>query len=117
MKRMFDTNRVAEFFIKAGLIVALAAALLMPTTVRLHGNEASGHVPAGPTPQARWETLPLPPVPYLETMPWLLQQRGEKGFKIDTLLAPKLELPVQAQPLDRDPVLSRSRSANFQWNG
>ena len=98
MKRMFDATRLAELFIKAGLIAALAALLLAPMTVRVHGSEASSDVPR-PLPmlkQVTWDALPLPPIPYLETMPWLLHQRGERGFKIDMLLAPKFGLPGPA---------------------
>jgi hypothetical protein len=91
-KRMPDNSRVTEVFIKAGLIAALAAAVLMPTTVKIHGNEA-GVEQAWPVPtRGSWNALPLPPIPYLETMPWLLQERAPKGLKIDTLLAPKFEM-------------------------
>jgi hypothetical protein len=122
MKRMFDATRLTEFFIKAGLIVALAAALLMPMTVRLHGNEVSSDVPR-PLPMlshAAWEILPLPPIPYLESMPWLMQQRGERGFKIDMLLAPKFELlgPAVARPRDINaPVAGSTFAPDIPHNG
>lgn len=91
-KRMHDNSRVTEFFIKAGLIAAIAAAALMPTTVKVHSSDA--RVEQGwPMPKrGSWDALPLPPIPYLETMPWLVQERAPKGLKIDPLLAPKFEI-------------------------
>ena len=41
--------------------------------------------------EASWNALPLPPIPYLDTMPWLERERAAKRMKIDTLLAPKFE--------------------------
>jgi hypothetical protein len=92
MKRMHDNSSVTEIFIKAGLIAALAAIALMPTTIKVHSNDA--RVEQGwPMPKrGRWPVLTLPPIPYLETMPWLVQERAPRGLKIDTLLAPKFEM-------------------------
>ena len=121
MKRTFDPAQLTEFLVKAGLITALAAALLMPTTVRLHGNELASDTPGPLLGRTAWETLPLPPIPHLETMPWLTQQRGHKSFKIDTLLGPRFELlgPAMAQPVERDRALSHSQAkrADLPWNG
>jgi hypothetical protein len=69
MKRMHDNLRVTEFFIKAGFIAALVAVTLMPTTVNVHGNDV--RVEQGWPMRGSWNELPLPPIPYLETMPWL----------------------------------------------
>jgi hypothetical protein len=107
MKRMNDNSHVTEFFIKAGLIAALVAIALMPTTVNVHGND--GRVEQGWTMPERtsWNTLPLPPIPYLETMPWLVRNRTSKGLKIDTLPAPKFEMaPAVAGAADDGMPLS-----------
>jgi hypothetical protein len=41
--------------------------------------------------QSEWAALPLPPVPHLETMPWLTSGSLVRGPKIDMLLGPKIE--------------------------
>ena len=52
-------------------------------------------------PRASWDAIPLPPVPYLDTMPWLNSGSAIKGPKVDILLGPKLETvgPFLAQPV------------------
>jgi hypothetical protein len=106
MKRMNDNSHMAEFLIKTGLIAALAAIALMPTTVNVRGDD--GRVEQGwPMPQrGSWDALPLPPIPYLETMPWLIQERASKGLKIDTLLAPKFEMAPEAAGAPAEETLS-----------
>jgi hypothetical protein len=94
MKQMFDSPHIIEFFVKAGLIAALAAVLLAPMTIRATGNEQGSRV-EHTWPELKrtsWGALPLPPIPHLATMPWLEQKRGANWKKIDTLLAPKFEL-------------------------
>ena len=93
-KRMNETHRFIELFVKAGLIAAVATVLLIPTTVKVSGSESSSHVErTGPMLKpASWQTLPVQPIPYLETMPWLGWERSSKSFKIDTLIEPKCEL-------------------------
>ena len=94
MKRTSNSPNHVEFFVKAGLIAALAAVLLMPTTVKVTGDELTPrleHIPPMPK-QASWNSLQLPPIPHLATMPWLERELSAKRMKIDTLLAPKFEL-------------------------
>jgi len=94
MKRTYDPSRFIAFFVKAGLIAAIAAVLLAPTTIRAGGSEASSRL-AHTWPMLKrtsFDALPLPPIPYLETMPWLARERTPVGFKIDTLLGPTFEL-------------------------
>ena len=81
-----------EIFVKVGLIAALAAVLLMPTTVKVAGDELAPRVEhTWPMlKRASW-ILPLPPIPHLATMPWLKREPTAKRMKIDTLLAPKFE--------------------------
>jgi len=90
MKRTHDPSYFTALFVKAGLIAALATVLLAPTTVKVHSSEAalkSEH--ASPiVKRASWDALPLPPIPYLETMPWLARQRAPTGMKVDMLLGP-----------------------------
>ena len=43
--------------------------------------------------------LPLPPIPYLDTMPWI-NLGMEKGPKIDTLLRPELYLSPASNNLE-----------------
>jgi hypothetical protein len=106
-KRMPDNSHVTEFFIKAGLIAALAAAVLMPTTVNIQGSDARVEQDRPMPTRGSWSALPLPPIPYLETMPWLVQERAPRGLKIDTLLAPKFEMaPALAGEADDGAPLS-----------
>jgi len=93
MKRTYDSSRIIAAFVKAGLVAALAAVLLAPTTIKVSGSEAAPRVEQ-PWPMLRrasFDALHLPPIPYLETMPWLTRERTPRGFKIDTLLGPKFE--------------------------
>ena len=92
MKRTYDPSRFIAFFVKAGLIAAIAAVLLAPTTIRAGGSEASPRVEHAWPMLKRASFDALPPIPYLETMPWLARERTPVGFKIDTLLGPTFEL-------------------------
>lgn len=98
MKRTKESSRLIEMFIKAGLVAAIAAALLVPTTVKVSGSESTVRIePARPMPErASRDVLPLPPVPYLETMPWLVREPAPKGVRVDWLLGPKFE-PMQPE--------------------
>jgi len=79
------------FFVKAGLVAALAAVLLAPAT-RLSGSEAQPRVEhVSPLTRASFDAIPLPPIPYLETMPWLVRAPQPKGLMNDRLLGPKFE--------------------------
>ena len=64
----------------------------MPTTVKVASDELAPRVEhTWPMlKRASWNSLPLPPIPYLATMPWL-ERKPAKRMKIDTLLAPKFE--------------------------
>lgn len=52
--------------------------------------------------------LPLPPVPYLESMRWLNWKPNPPAFKIDTLLAPAGFLPGSFQLPAEDDRISMS---------
>jgi hypothetical protein len=120
MKRTYDTSRLLTFFIRAGLIAALVAVLLAPTTINAGDRNTTVRIEHGwqMLKRSSFDALPLPPIPYLETMPWLSQERTPKGFKIDTLLAPAFELmrPETAAGGASLPV-STSRTLDISGNG
>ena len=52
-----------------------------------------------------FERLALPPIPYIDTMPWSSWERGSPGIKVDTLLSPVLGpsgIRLDVTPPDRD---------------
>lgn len=61
--------------------LALAAALLPPGAWGMDS-------PPQRTADRAGNLLPLPPVPYLESIQWMNWELGQPLFKIDTLLAP-----------------------------
>lgn len=89
MKRTHASSFISEVCIKAGLIAAIAAACLAPTSVKVHGAEdarplqnAAAAVDRSP------QALPLPPIQYLETMRWLEWPRSPGLFRTDVLIRP-----------------------------
>jgi hypothetical protein len=63
-----------------------------PSALAAHGKPVR--------PRASWDGLPLPPVPHLDTMPWLNSGSAIRGPKMDILLGPQLETvgPFLVQP-------------------
>ncbi|MBN8991183.1 MAG: hypothetical protein J0H42_23295 [Rhizobiales bacterium] len=50
-----------------------------------------------------FETIALPPIPYLESMPWLRWGTGVDTLKVDILLSPILDPSgIKLTPVDRD---------------
>lgn len=52
-----------------------------------------------------FERLTLPPIPYLDTMPWAKWERANATIKVDTLLSPVLGpsgIRLDVTPHDRD---------------
>jgi hypothetical protein len=88
MKRINNTSRATELFIKAGLTAAIAAALLLPVSINANGAEAVAPTRA-PFVSQPSNTLPLPPIPHLSTMPWLGLERPHGTLKTDILLRPE----------------------------
>jgi hypothetical protein len=71
---------------KGLLALSLAGALVAPQlALATEGRLAD----EGPRQASISRGLPLPPIPYLETMPWI-NLGLEKGPRIDTLLRPDL---------------------------
>ena len=127
MKRMNQSSRLIEVFVKAGLVAAIAAVLLVPTTIKVHGSESATRVEhAWPMlKRASFDALPLPPIPYLETMPyleksWFVREAPPQSFKIDRLLGPGFEMMRQdfaGTPLPGLPHSSRGELLDGQSNG
>jgi hypothetical protein len=85
----------------------VAGALLLPAAAfGKDGNTATQwRAPEGK--QAR--ALPLPPIPYLETIPWLSTEDTGPRQKVDQLLGPDLDTLKVA--LDKDaPMTTRNSS-------
>jgi hypothetical protein len=72
----------------------LAGTLMVPHITPALGDEGTVglRVPGQhPSQAGSWEALPLPPVPHLETMPWLSAGSLLTGPKVEVLLGPKIE--------------------------
>jgi hypothetical protein len=77
------------------LALLLAGALVAPqvglaSESELHG----GGVGQATTASGFAENLPLPPIPYLDTMPWMNFGSESKGPTVDTLLPPNFVVPA-----------------------
>ena len=88
MNYMNDNNRTTETLVKAGLTAAIAGTLLLPVSIKANGAGASSSGERAPFVQAS-NDLPLPPIPHLDTIPWLALDRTQKTFKTDILLVPE----------------------------
>jgi hypothetical protein len=80
--------------IKGLFALLMAGTLMVPHITPALGNESTVGLGAARDSLDRlsdWERLPLPPVPYLETMPWLSSGAASRGPKIDLLWGPKLD--------------------------
>lgn len=67
-----------------------------------YGVESFG---AGRNAADGFERLALPPIPYLDTMPWSSWERGSPTMKVDTLLSPVLGpsgIRLDVTPPNRD---------------
>ena len=75
------------------LAFTLAGALMAPTTGLASENAFSNDGARQAAPKFP-EKLPLPPIPHLETMPWMNLDLETKGPKVDTLLPPSFAVPA-----------------------
>jgi len=75
------------------LAFVLAGALMAPTT-GLASESAFRDDGTGQAATKFPEKLPLPPIPYLETMPWMNFDWEMKGPRVDTLLPPSFVVPA-----------------------
>ena len=75
MKRINETNRTTELFIKAGLTAAIAAALLLPVSINANGADAPGSTRA-PCASERSHRVPQIEPPRSEPPAARLSARG-----------------------------------------
>jgi hypothetical protein len=67
-----------------GILTASAAVALTLPSLAAWGLEGGRNAPI---PANAFEQIALPPIPYLDSMPWLMWDAGAPS-KVDTLLAP-----------------------------
>ena len=81
------------------LTASMAAALTLPSLAAWGLDGPHGK----PKSENAFETIALPPIPYLESMPWLKSDAGQDTLKVDILLSPILDPSgVKLMPEDRD---------------
>ena len=85
---------------------AAAAALLLPQAASGKDGEAAKQ------PASEWKSsgeLPLPPIPYLETIPWLTAQADSQPEKVDQVRGPDLDMLKLTTGYDA-PLITRCSS-------
>ena len=83
-----------------GIITASMAAALTLSSLAAWGLDGPRSKPQSGN---AFETIALPPIPYLESMPWLNWGAGQNTLKVDILLSPMLDPSgVKLMPEDRD---------------
>lgn len=95
-----ETANTAGRGIVSGIsTVALVAALSLPS-VAASGKERPN---ASAAAKDGFTAISLPPIPYLDTMPWLDWNAGANALKVDTLLSPSLDPSgIKLEPNQRD---------------
>jgi hypothetical protein len=80
----------------------LAGTFMVPLINPAVGNDSTVGLGSDQPTQPQtgtWSGLPLPPIPDLDTMPWLSSRVGVRGTKIDRLSWPQSTLrPFPVQP-------------------
>ena len=79
---------------QALLALALGGTLMVPHVSPALGSESiTSRIlkRAAPAQSSEWSGLPLPPVPYLETMPWLTSGAACKEPQLDSTWRPGLD--------------------------
>jgi hypothetical protein len=89
----------------------LAGTLTAPLSVPAVGEDGTVGLNAPRDGQAQpqaWDVRPLPPVPYLDTMPWLFSVSPTSALGIEHLYGPKLQTlgPFLLPPVIPPPQLS-----------
>jgi len=83
-----------------GILTASMAGVLTLPSLAAWGLDGPRETPKSPN---AFETIALPPIPYLDTMPWLKWNDGVNTLKVDTLLSPILDPSgIKLMPEDRD---------------
>jgi hypothetical protein len=76
------------------LALLLAGALVAPQIGLASESELHGGGAGQVTASGFAEKLPLPPIPYLDTMPWMNIGPESKGPRVDALLPPNFVVPA-----------------------
>ena len=85
--------------VRRTLTASVAAVLTLPSLAAWGFDGPRGKPKSGNT----FETIALPPVPYLDTIPWVSWNAGMNTLKVDTLLSPILDPSgIKLTPEDRD---------------
>ena len=74
--------------------LVLAGTLMVPHITRALGNESPmgiGEVHRASSAQQSWDSIRLPAIPHLESMPWLTRGSLTSGTKVDMLWRPDLD--------------------------
>ncbi len=82
------------------ILTASMAAILTLPSLAVWGMDGP---PNKPKSGDDFETIALPPIPYLESMPWMRWGTGVNTLKVDILLSPILDPSgIKLTPVDRD---------------
>jgi hypothetical protein len=88
---------------KTAFALMLAGTLMVPHITPAFGNESTmgiGGVHRASSAQQSWDSIRLPAIPHLESMPWLTRGSLTSGTKVDMLWRPDLDTlgPFLLQP-------------------
>jgi hypothetical protein len=93
VKRTHETTRVLSLIVQAGLVAAMVAVFLIPTSVKVSGAEAGAHVGLGnriSKPSLTDRLLLLSPGGSRQTSTY---RRSADGFTAESLFAQDSQLP------------------------
>jgi hypothetical protein len=94
-------DAIARRIFRDALTAFLALGMILPSLAAL-GMESSPR-PAAAKPG---DMLPLPPIPYLDSIPWMKWNMTAPTLRIDTLMTPNVTLwGVLQDPRDRVPAM------------
>ena len=83
-----------------GILTASMAAVLTLPSLAAWGMDGPR---SQPKPVNAFGTIALPPIPYLDSMPWLKWRAAVNALKVDILLSPILDPSgIKLTPEDRD---------------
>lgn len=103
-----DGNFTEDDMMERLLALLLTGALVAPQISLASESELKndGALAASKFP----EKLPLPPIPYLDTMPWINFGSESKGPGIDTLLLPDFNVPA----IPKNSAFANNNSSNVE---
>ena len=98
--------KTARLMLRGVLTALLAGALALPS---LAARGSDGHHERTAV-SLRTAPINLPPIPYIDSMPWMKWDGVSSGLKVDTLIAPQIPpsglLPLPAEPDRAHPASS-----------